>query len=670
MVAITSPRPIIWAAGISRLSGAFAEIVPGFADRADIRVIEKGFEAAAVAVEAAARERRVDAVVSGGANGAYLRQHVSVPVILVKVTGFDVLSALATARRVSPRIALVTHASVYAELAEFCQAFDLDIPLHTYLTGYDASTLVLSLKAAGTEVVVGPGLVTDLADKAGMTGVFLYSGNSVRAAMNDAIDAAQVRQAESVRRQYVNAILAHLNEGVVAVDAAGDVQAFNPAMERFLNVPVNDALGQRWQTLSPSLPLDAVMRSGRQELEAIHRLGDKTVVVNRIPLIRQGESAGAVLTVQDAQAIQRVDRNLRSRNRPRGTATRYTLDDLLGHSPSITSVRTLARRYAQVDSTVLIRGDSGTGKEVIAQGMHHASPRQAFPFVAVNCAAFPEPLLESELFGYQEGAFSGASRGGKVGLIEAAHNGTLFLDEIGDMSPALQVRLLRVLQERQVLPIGGLDPVPVNVRVMAATHRDLPARVALGLFREDLLFRLNILRIDVAPLRERMEDLPEIAGALYERILGRLGLPAQGLPEWVQAALMTYPWPGNVRELENVLERVAVLGAGDQEAVDEVAGHDTDRPALRQAIPEIFGVANAGAATGLRGAALGSEARRSEARGSEAPISEAPLSQVSRHSQVAHIHRVLADCHGDRAAACRVLGISSTTLWRRLRDAG
>jgi len=185
------------------------------------------------------------------------------------------------------------------------------------------------------------------------------------------------------------------------------------------------------------------------------------------------------------------------------------------------------------------------------------------------------------------------------------------------------------------------------------------------LFREDLLFRLNILRIDVAPLRERMEDLPEIAGALYERILGRLGLPAQGLPEWVQAALMTYTWPGNVRELENVLERVAVLGAGDQEAVDEVAGQDADRSALRQAIPEIFGVADAGAANGLRGVA-----RVSEARGSEARISEAPLSQVSRHSQVAHIHRVLADCHGDRAAACRVLGISSTTLWRRLRDAG
>jgi propionate catabolism operon transcriptional regulator len=546
MVAITSPRPIIWAAGISRLSGAFAEIVPGFADRADIRIIEKGFEAAAVAVEAAARERRVDAVVSGGANGAYLRQHVSVPVILVRVTGFDVLSALATARRVSPRIALVTHASVYAELEDFCRAFDLDIPLHTYLTGYDASTLVLSLKTAGTEVVVGPGLVTDLADKAGMTGVFLYSGNSVRAAMIDAIDAAQ--------------------------------------------------------------------------------------------------------------AIQRVDRNLRSRNRPRGTATRYTLDDLLGDSPSIAAVRTLARRYAQVDSTVLIRGDSGTGKEVIAQGMHHASPRHAFPFVAVNCAAFPEPLLESELFGYQEGAFSGASRGGKVGLIEAAHNGTLFLDEIGDMSPALQVRLLRVLQERQVLPIGGLDPVPVNVRVVAATHRDLPARVAEGLFREDLLFRLNILRIDVAPLRDRMQDVPVIADVLYERILGRLNVPAQRLPEWVHAALMTYSWPGNVRELENVLERVAVLGAGDGPAD---ARDGSGQEALRQAIPEIFGSASVALATRTPPATYPC------GNG----VGSAALAQVSRHSQVAHIHRVLADCNGDRAAACRVLGISSTTLWRRLRAA-
>ncbi len=642
MVAISSPRPCIWAAGISRLSSAFAEIAPTFADRADIRIIGKGFEAAALAIEAAAREHRVDAVVSGGANGAYLRQHVSVPVILVKVTGFDVLNALATARRLSPRIALVTHASTYAEFDGFCRAFDIDIPAYTYLTEYDASTLALSLKADGFDVVVGPGLVADLADKAGMTGVFLYSGNSVHTAMEDAIEAIQLRQAESNRRQYVNAILSHLNEGVVAVDSSGHVQAFNPAMEHFLDVPVSRALGQAWESLSTKLSLDAAIKNKRQELETIHRVGDKTVVVNRIPLIRNGQSAGAVLTMQDAQAIQRLDRNLRSRSRSRTTGVRYTLEDLQGDSRAISEVRELARRYAQVDSTVLIRGDSGTGKEVIAQGMHDASPRQAFPFVAVNCAAFPESLLESELFGYTEGAFSGANRGGKVGLIESAHNGTLFLDEIGDMSPALQVRLLRTLQERQVLPVGAVDPVPVNVRVIAATHRDLAEMVKRQAFREDLMFRLNILRIDVAPLRERMEDVPPIARALFERIKLRLRLPEVGIfPVWLDDFLAQHTWPGNIRELENVLERVAVLIAGRSSQREHLESE------LRVAVPELFAVHLPGAAdAGTR----------------------ASLSDIARGLETEHIKQVLKECGGDRAKACQVLGISATTLWRRLRE--
>ena len=640
MSATPPTRPRIWAIGISRLLDAFAELVPAYTDRADIRIIEKGFEAAAVAVEEGLREGRVDAVVSGGANGTYLRQHVNAPVMLVKVTGFDVLSALATARRVSARIALVTHASTYAEMDEFCRAFNIDIPAYTYLTAYDASKLVLSLKADGIAVVVGPGLVTELADKAGMTGVFLYSGHSVRSAIEDAIEATQLRQAEATRRQYVNAILSHLNEGVVAVDAAGYVQAFNPAMERFLDVAQADALGQRWQHISPALPLEAVMQTGIQELEAIHRLGDKTVVVNRIPLVRLGTPAGAVLTMQDATAIQRVGRNLRSRSRARPTGVRYTLENLRGTSAAMRSVRELARRYAAVDSTVLIHGESGTGKEVIAQGMHHASPRHAFPFVAVNCAAFPEALLESELFGYAEGAFSGASRGGKIGLFEAAHDGTLFLDEIGDMSPALQVRLLRVLQERQVLPLGSLDPVPVNVRIIAATHRNLQDLVNEGSFREDLFFRLNILRIDVAPLRERMEDVIVIAQELYQRIALRLQLaPGEGLPHSLETYLLRHEWPGNIRELENVLERVAVLMGGRTLT-------DRDWQAeLRAAVPEFF-------------------PRQAPTLKTPAP---APLADMARSTGIAHIRQVLQECGGDRAEACRILGISATTLWRRLR---
>lgn len=646
-------RPRIWAMGISRLSRAFAELIPPYAARAEFRIVGRAFEAAASAINREAREGRVDVVVAGGSNGAYLRQHVDVPVVLVKVTGFDVLSALATARRISPKVALVTHASTYAEVDEFVSAFSLDIPRYTYLTEDDATARVRALKEEGVRVVVGPGMVTDLADKYGLMGVFLYSGNAVRLALEDAIEAARLRRIESTRRDYVNTILAHLNEGVAAVDTEGRVQAFNPAMERFLGTPTGVAVGRKLATLAPGLALDGVMQSGTRELEQIHRLGDRMVVVNRIPIVGEAGTTGAMLTIQDANAIHRADRNLRSRARARPAGVRYSLDDLAGASPAMSDLRALARRYALVDSTVLVGGESGTGKEVLAQGMHDASPRRAFPFIAVNCAAFPESLLESELFGYEEGAFTGARRGGKAGLFESAHNGTLFLDEVGDMPPALQTRLLRVLQEKQVLPIGGIEAVPVNVRVIAATHRDLAARVREGTFRQDLYYRLNILRIEMPPLRERVSDLPDLAELLYRRAQERLGITSPlPLPATVRQRLTRYTWPGNIRELENVTERIAVLVAGA-----ELAPAALQRE-LQAAVPELFSSSN------------GEVALLESQRVTEVAAGQGKsLAGVSRASQAEHIRRVLDECGGNRAEACARLGISATTLWRRLREA-
>ncbi|TMS59684.1 propionate catabolism operon regulatory protein PrpR [Imbroritus primus] len=648
-MAPVSYRPRIWAIGISRLNRAFAEWLPVYADQADFRILDKGFEAAAAAIAREVREGRLDAVVSGGANGAYLRQHVDIPVIVVKVTGFDVLNALATARQRSSRIALVTHAEVYPEVEAFCRAFALAIPAYTYRAEEDATALIQTLRQEGVEVVVGPGMVADLAERAGMAAVFLYSGSSVQGALEDAIEAVRLRRIEAGRREYVNAILAHLEEGVVAVDESGRIQSFNPAMERLLDMPAASVVGRRWQSLVPSLPLESVLESGTRELAAIHHVRGKTVVVNRIPLLSDGRATGAVLTMQDANAIHRADRSLRTRTRARAAGVRYTLDDLLGESPAMREVRALAQRYAQVDSTVLIQGESGTGKEVLAQGMHQASPRHPFPFVAVNCAAFPETLLESELFGYEEGAFSGARRGGKVGLIESAHNGTLFLDEVGDMPPALQIRLLRVLQERQGQPVGSLDAVPVNVRIIAATHRDLAELVRQGVFRQDLYFRLNILSLRVPPLRTRREDIRLVAEALFRRIQRRLqpGDPVP-LPDILAQQLECYDWPGNIRELENVLERVAVLMAGGLEGVESLA------QAARSVAPELFALPAPAAPIPT-----------------SVPVLHAAeaLTRVSRASELAHIRAVLAAHGGRRNEAARALGISPTTLWRRLKAA-
>jgi len=335
-----------------------------------------------------------------------------------------------------------------------------------------------------------------------------------------------------------------------------------------------------------------------------------------------------------------MERRLRSQHRPRRFEPRYALGAIVGTSPAIRRVRALAERYARTDATVLITGESGTGKEMVAQGIHGASRRRDQPFVAINCAAFPETLLESELFGYEEGAFTGSRRGGRPGLFEAAHLGTIFLDEVGDVPVTLQTRLLRVLQERQVLRLGSNDPTPVDVRVVAATHRDLRRARDTGEFREDLYYRLHILPLHIPPLRDRPGDVAAIASEILKRALVRHGAP--GMHALALAAILTrleaYGWPGNVRELENVLERVALLFADDTSAA---VGEDE----LAAVMPELF---------------------ESSAPSEAHPPPTRDLRTAREAREREHVQRVLAECRGNQSEAARRLGIGRSTLYRKL----
>jgi propionate catabolism operon transcriptional regulator len=302
---------------------------------------------------------------------------------------------------------------------------------------------------------------------------------------------------------------------------------------------------------------------------------------------------------------------------------------------------------------VLLSGESGTGKELVAQGIHTASRRRGNPFVAFNCAALPEGLIESELFGHEEGAFTGARRGGKPGLFEIAHTGTIFLDEIGEMPAALQSRLLRVLQEREVMKLGSGRATPVDVRVIAATHRDLHALVEQGAFRADLYFRLNLLQIELPPLRARRDDIPQLARHLLNRSALQYGLSEAAL-ERVLAFLTPlfeqYAWPGNVRELENLLTRAAIY-LGDAAGV---AGQDW------QAVFPEFGRMKRAAAV---------KANANDAKNGTDGVNAAAEAAPSRISPTREdVLHALEQAGGNRAAASRALGIGRTTLWRLLKD--
>lgn len=657
--------PRIVAVGFRRINKMLQELAPQFADRASVEVLDVGFEQAVTRLRAMQAARPVDVVVAAGSNGGYLRQRLETPVVLVKVGGFDLMRALTRAKQVSHRVGLVTYDGMAPDVAQFDGLFELDIVQRSYQTEEEAQASVQALQQEGVPVVVGTGVVADMADQIGLTGVFLYSRDAVREALEDAVEVARAARIEQAKRERLNTILAQLSDGVIAVDLDERIQTLNPAMAQLLGVDPGLWVGQRLSEVCPDLSLQSTLRLALPDLERIERVKAKALIVNRMPILEQGVLTGAVLSCQDPISIQRVDRHIRTRIKPVASAPRHELDAFLGDSPAARQLRDTARACARSQATVLLIGESGTGKELVAQGIHMASERRDMPFVAVNCAALSESLLESELFGYEEGAFTGARKGGKIGLFEAAHNGTLFLDEVGEMPPSLQARLLRVLQAREVLRVGATEPTPVSVRVIAATHRDLLAHVGQGLFRLDLYYRLNILRVDVPPLRARLADIDVIAGTLGQQVCRRLHLDpdvARPLLAALVAQAPHHTWPGNVRELENLIERLMAYAAADAPmlARDRAAAQSR----LRQIVPELF-------------AATDGEPQRAErplpVTGLLLPVAAPPGGRRARAggaaSSTEDVRAVLQACGGDRQQAAQQLGVSRTTLWRWLREA-
>lgn len=645
-------RPRIVAVGRYRLGRVFQSLLPTLARQAQWELMQLAFGEAVAALEQAHAVEPIDAVVAAGASGAYLRAHLDLPVALVDVNSFDLLQALSQARALSPRMALLLGDEVSAEFARFNALFGLQVVQHSYRDEPSALACVQSLQAQGIDVVVAPGLVADLAEQQGLRSVFLYSNESIHKALQHGVDMARRAHRQRARTERLSTILAQLQDGVVAVDPQERIEALNPAMARLLGADISSLRGRKLGEVAASLDMQMALASAAPLGDEVAVVGGRTVVLRRTSIVELGEVTGGLAVCRDPDVIERADRRLRATRHDRGGRTRYRLADWVGTSAAAEQVRQLVGVCAGSDATALLCGESGTGKELVAQAIHHTSHRASQPFLAVNCAALGESLLESELFGYEEGAFTGARRGGKPGLVEAAHTGTLFLDEIGDMPLALQTRLLRVLQEREVLRIGATQATPVDVRVLAATHADLPALVAQGRFRSDLFYRLAVLRIHLPALRERREDVPLLADRALQRLAPGTGdtqqqtLVRRGAQYLLQRA-DGYTWPGNVRELHNWLERLqACQPLWASGGVLQSAQIDT-----------LFAAELQGAGQGL-------------AAPEGVPLLPSPqtLRSQQQHAEWQRIHDVLQASDGRQADACQRLGISRSTLWRRLRE--
>lgn len=357
-------------------------------------------------------------------------------------------------------------------------------------------------------------------------------------------------------KQHFETVLDFCSDAIVATDADGRITIFNRRAEDLFNLRAAWAVGRPAGEIMPGESLARLLDGHSIPPDQPVRIAGADVTMTCLPIRQHGRITGAAALFRlESEAGPGIARALGARQR--GQSARYTFSDFVGQAPELQKLLARARQIARSASTVLILGETGTGKEMMAQAIHNASDRQKGPFVAVNCAALPDSLVESELFGYEEGAFTGAVRGGRQGLFEQAHGGTIFLDEIGDISPSVQARLLRVLEERQVLRVGGNRLIPLDVRVIAATNQDLADLVAQGRFRADLYYRLNVLTLQIPPLRQRPADIPLVVMHFLAQRRYRYALSPS-----VMAALTRYTWPGNLRELRNCIEHMTTVSVG------------------------------------------------------------------------------------------------------------
>ena len=385
-----------------------------------------------------------------------------------------------------------------------------------------------------------------------------------------ALDTAQqlyVTQQENARQQeqlqiqlerYQN-ILDYTHDAIIAIDENGRISTTNQIAEQMLRPAQPPFAGRPIEEVLPNTHLTSVLQTGEAEIGQMMNIHGTLVSTNRVPIRVGGQVKGVVATFQDIKTLQTAERNIRIKLHEKGLVAKYRFSDILGQSPAILEAKRLSENFADSQFTVMLYGETGTGKEMFAQSIHNASPRRDGPFVAINCTALNRNLLESELFGYADSSFTGARRGGKAGLFETAHGGTIFLDEIGELPLEFQAPLLRVLQEKEVRRVGDDTVIPVDIRIIGATNRDLLHLVEEGRFRRDLYYRLNVLSVLVPPLRERGDDYLEIARAIYDRVMPQRSADERSAFFRVLGRCRSYAWPGNVRELTNTVERVSLL---------------------------------------------------------------------------------------------------------------
>ena len=544
------------------------------------------------------------------------------------------------------KIAICGFESRLFEAEEICRMVGVNAAVFAPVLHDDLEKTMERILASGCDAVVGGYSACILAEHRGIPSVVIKTGqDTVARAVDEAVRTVDRIRGERVISQMYKTIIYSSEDGLLYVDRNGVIRVRNRVV-RQMNGDVS-LMDRKLKTVLPYLYKDfeTVMTGGLEQSGRILTIpGTKTrVSVSCRPVIANKEISGAVICLSDITLIQNLESQIRRKLSERGLKARYTFDDILHESGTMKETIETARRYAATDSNVIIVGETGTGKELFAQSIHNSSRRKNGPFVAINCAALPENLLESELFGYVEGAFTGTSRGGKMGLFEQAHGGTLFLDEVEEISLSTQSKLLRTLQEKQVRRIGDNKVIDIDVRILSATNKSITRLSEEGGFRKDLMYRLDVLRLFLPPLRQRERDVEFLFCHLLGKLCQDMGVKAPVTEPEALELLYQYPFMGNIRELGNIAERALVLGDGSI-----LTKEDLSRALYPRDLEE-----------------AGMEERKTETKESGTACTAFPADPLRPERE--RILEALERCEGSRVRAAGLLGMDRSTLWRKMK---
>ncbi|WP_444641268.1 sigma 54-interacting transcriptional regulator [Caproiciproducens sp. R1] len=489
-------------------------------------------------------------------------------VVKINTTLNDYLRHLNLMRQYSGKIAIVEYYEFIPELKKLCDYLKIEVAsLLGYSGTQDYKDCVERAITSGASMLMGGG--AQLPAEAKRLGIPYTVVENTKESINAALDVAQqllrVQKKEAEEKKHYKiqlekytTVVDYAHDAIISVDKEDIITLANTEAFKILQW-TDSCVGKDIANIVPAFEFSALGHDQKKELNKIVKIHNLLISVNKIPIIINGIFEGAVYMFQDIKDIQKSEEKIRLQLYKKGHIAKYDFVNIIGNSHSIERTKEIAKGYANTNFSILITGETGTGKELFAQSIHNNSPRKNGPFVAINCAALPKDLLSSELFGYEEGAFTGAAKGGKPGIFEVAHGGTIFLDEIGEIPMETQVQLLRVLQEREVRRLSSDRVIPIDVRVICATNKDLAKEVKEGRFRADLFYRINVLKLAIPPLREREEDIPLIIDHFLQRLTDQNYLLIKEYMQTLYPKIAGYSWPGNVRELLGITERIATL---------------------------------------------------------------------------------------------------------------